>query len=240
MIDSIDFETGLAPQKSDEYVTEKVRQMVASGEFEPSERLTETLLSKKLNLSRTPVRAALKVLAAEGVLIKRNGRGYQVRSFSKKDNIDAMSVRSVLEAQAAKELAMKGLSREVEERFDKSLSMSEAVIKRGLIDAEALKAFSLSNTIFHLTIIQASGNVFLEDCLARLSVLPGAETGAVHTAGDVSWSLARLVVSHDQHVILKSAMAQGQASRAFFLMQEHVSASFEYHDLFARGVSGVQ
>jgi len=240
MIDSIDFEAGLVAQKSDEYVTEKVRQMVASGEFEPSERLTETLLSKKLNLSRTPVRAALKVLAAEGVLIKRNGRGYQVRSFSKKDNIDAMSVRSVLEAQAAKELAMKGLSREVEERFDKSLSMSEAVIKRGLIDAEALKAFSLSNTIFHLTIIQASGNVFLEDCLARLSVLPGAETGAVHTAGDVSWSLARLVVSHDQHVILKSAMAQGQASRAFFLMQEHVSASFEYHDLFARGVSGVQ
>jgi GntR family transcriptional regulator, vanillate catabolism transcriptional regulator len=240
MIDSIDFETGLAPQKSDEYVTEKVRQMVASGEFDPSERLTETLLSKKLNLSRTPVRAALKVLAAEGVLIKRNGRGYQVRSFSKKDNIDAMSVRSVLEAQAAKELAMKGLSREVEDRFDKSLSMSEAVINRGLIDAEALKAFSLSNTIFHLTIIQASENVFLEDCLARLSVLPGAETGAVHTAGDVSWSLARLVVSHDQHVILKSAMAQGQASRAFFLMQEHVSASFEYHDLFARGVSGVQ
>jgi len=234
MIDSIDFETGLAPQKSDEYVTEKVRQMVASGEFDPSVCLTETLLRNKLNLSRTPVRAALKVLAAEGVLIKRNGRGYQVRSFSKQDNIDAMSVRSVLEAQAAKELAMKGLSREVEERFDKSLSMSEAVINRGLIDAEALKAFSLSNTIFHLTIIQASGNVFLEDCLARLSVLPGAETGAVHTAGDVSWSLARLVVSHDQHVILKSAMAQGQASRAFFLMQEHVSASFEYHDLFAR------
>ena len=60
----------------------------------------------------------------------------------------------------------RSLSRQVEERFDKSLSMSEAVINRGLIDAEALKAFSLANTIFHRTIIQAVSRLS-EPCTKR-------------------------------------------------------------------------
>lgn len=217
--------------KSDFYVMDAIRSMIANGNIDSTEKLTETSISKKLNLSRTPVRSALKVLAAEGILYKRQGHGYQVRAFTKQDQNRALNVRAILEAQAAKELALLGLDRDSEAQLNKSISMSEAIINRGIIDKEALNAFAIANTLFHRTIIQASGNVFLEDCLARLSVLPNTEIGAVHR-GNVDWSIERLVVSHHQHIIIKQAIIKAESERAFSLFHEHVNASEEYHSLF--------
>ena len=70
---------------TDETITEKIRQMLVNGAFDAETTITETNLSRKLGVSRTPVRTALKVLAAEGFLTARDGRGYIARAFSKKD-----------------------------------------------------------------------------------------------------------------------------------------------------------
>ncbi len=216
---------------SDDYVMDTIRSMIANGEIDRNEKLTETSISKKLNLSRTPVRSALKVLTAEGILFKRQGHGYQIREFTKQDQDRALNVSAILQAQAAKELALLGVDRESEAQLNKSISMSDAIINRGIVDKEALNAFAIANTLFHRTIIQASGNVFLEDCLARLSVLPNAEIGALHK-DDINWSIERLVVSHHQHIIIRQALIKGESERAFSLFHEHVSASEEYHLLF--------
>ena len=55
--------------------------MAAAFEFKPEERINESELSKKLGISRTPLREALNRLVAEGLLTAREGKGFFCRSL---------------------------------------------------------------------------------------------------------------------------------------------------------------
>jgi len=217
---------------SDEAVTDAIREMITDNTFGEHERITESDLSRRLGASRTPVRMALKLLHAEGLLTKLEGRGYQARQFSDEAHLHATEVRGVLEGLAAQRLARIGLSSLNRERLDKSVEATASIIRRGLIDNEAIEAFAVANLIFHRTIMQGSDNPFIEDCLRRLNVMPNSGVGEVLGRDRVSWSLNRIVVSHSQHLIIKKALETGDGARAFAMMREHSSASAEYHELF--------
>jgi GntR family transcriptional regulator of vanillate catabolism len=217
---------------SDEAVADSIREMITDNAFDEHERITESDLSRRLGASRTPVRMALKLLHAEGLLTKLEGRGYQARQFSEEAHLHATQVRGVLEGLAAQRLARIGLSSLNRERLDKSVEATASIIRRGLIDNEAIEAFAVANLIFHRTIMQGSDNPFIEDCLRRLNVMPDSGVGEVLGRDRVSWSLNRIIVSHGQHLIIKKAIEAGDGARAFAMMREHSSASAEYHELF--------
>ena len=217
---------------SDEAVADSIREMIADNAFDEHERITESDLSRRLGASRTPVRMALKLLHAEGLLTKLEGRGYQARQFSEEAHLHATEVRGVPEGLAAQRLARIGLSSLNRERLDKSVEATASIIRRGLIDNEAIEAFAVANLIFHRTIMQGSDNPFIEDCLRRLNVMPDSGVGEVLGRDRVSWSLNRIIVSHSQHLIIKKAIEAGDGARAFAMMREHSSASAEYHELF--------
>jgi GntR family transcriptional regulator of vanillate catabolism len=217
---------------SDEAVADAIREMITDNAFDEHERITESDLSRRLGASRTPVRMALKLLHAEGLLTKLEGRGYQARQFSEEAHLHATEVRGVLEGLAAQRLARIGLSSLNRERLDKSVEATASIIRRGLIDNEAIEAFAVANLIFHRTIMQGSDNPFIEDCLRRLNVMPDSGVGEVLGRDRVSWSLNRIIVSHSQHLIIKKAIEAGDGGRAFAMMREHSSASAEYHELF--------
>jgi len=219
-------------QKSDDRVADIIREMIAAGRLDESDKVTETSLSRELGLSRTPVRAALKVLAAEGLMSKLPGRGYHIRKFSEHDHSQALAVRAILEALAAERLATIGLDGQNRQRLEKALAMTETVVRRGIIDDESVEAFAVANMIFHRAIMSAAGNQFILDCIGRLAVLPDAGLGALH-ALDVAYpSLERLAVSHQQHIIITQAIEKRDAGRAFAMMREHIGNSAEYHQLF--------
>ena len=90
---------------SEEAVADAIRRMIVESRFDEDERITESNLSRKLGASRTPVRMALKLLHAEGMLIKLEGRGYRARLFSEEAHVHATEVRGVLEGLAAQRLA---------------------------------------------------------------------------------------------------------------------------------------
>ena len=217
---------------SDEAVANTIREMITENAFAEHERITESDLSRKLGASRTPVRMALKLLHAEGLLTKLEGRGYRARQFSDEALLQATEVRGVLEGLAAQRLARTGLSALNRERLDKSVEATAAIIGRGIIDNEAIEAFAVANLIFHRTIMQGSDNPFVEDCLRRLKVMPDSGVGEVLGSDRVSWSLNRVIVSHSQHLIIKKAIEAGDGARAFNMMREHSSAPAEYHELF--------
>jgi len=216
----------------EEIVADTIRQMLAANRFEAEERITESSLSRQLGVSRTPVRMALKLLHAEGLLTKLEGRGYQPREFGEGALRQATEVRGVLEGLAAERLARTGLSSLNRERLDRSVEATASVISRGIVDDEAIEAFSVANLIFHRTIMQGGDNPFVEDCLRRLRVMPDGGVGEVLGADRVSWSLNRIIVSHSQHLIIKRAIETGDSARAFAMMREHSSAPVEYHELF--------
>ena len=217
---------------SDEAVANAIRDMITDNRFDEQERITESDLSRKLGASRTPVRMALKLLHAEGLLTKLDGRGYRARQFSEEALLRATEVRGVLEGLAAQRLARTGLSSLNRERLDRSVEATAAIITRGIVDKEAIEAFAVANLIFHRTIMQGSDNPFIEDCLRRLKVMPDSGVGEVLGGDRVTWSLNRIIVSHSQHLIIKKAIEAGDGARAFNMMREHSSAPAEYHELF--------
>jgi len=70
--------------------TVSIREMILRGRLKPGQRVAEATLADLLNMSRTPVRQALPVLAKEGLLIESGTRGYVVRTFTQSEILDAI------------------------------------------------------------------------------------------------------------------------------------------------------
>ena len=217
---------------NEDAVADAIRELLSSGQIDMGNRITESDLSRRLGVSRTPVRMALKLLHAEGLLTKLEGRGYLPREFGMDAPRKATEARGVLEALAAEHMTRIGLSSLNRERLEKSLEATAAIIAHDSINDSVIEAFRVANLIFHRTIMQGSDNPFIEDCLRRLNIIPNSGVGEVIAADQVNWSLNRIIVSHSQHLIIKKAIETGDAGRAFSMMREHSSASQEYHELF--------
>ena len=204
-----------------------IRKMVVDGGFGADTVITETLLSQQLGMSRTPIRSAMKVLEAEGLLAKRDGRGYTARRILEDELSDAFAVLGVLEGLAAHRLAISGLSQVAAERLDASLNATAAVVTRGVVDEEAIEAFAVANLIFHKTIMKAADNRFLNDCASRLDSLPSARLRAT---GGEDTPITRMLLAHSQHMLIRRAIDSGDSDRAFTLMREHSSHMHEHFD----------
>jgi DNA-binding GntR family transcriptional regulator len=77
---------------------EHLRELIIEGELAPGTRLNERALGERLGISRTPLREALRVLAAEGLVLLHPNRGAQVVSLSGDDVRESFEVMSSLEA----------------------------------------------------------------------------------------------------------------------------------------------
>src|SRR5689334_25334421 len=87
-----------------EEVVARVRTMLLEGEITPGARIPERELCEQLKISRTPLREALKVLAAEGLVLLLPNRGSRAAKLTQKDVSELFEVCEALEA-AAGELA---------------------------------------------------------------------------------------------------------------------------------------
>lgn len=86
-----------------------LRQAILKGDMEPGERLMEIRLAKKLGVSRTPIREAIRKLELEGLVIMIPRRGAEVAGITEKNLRDVLEVRKSLE-ELAIELAVKRMS----------------------------------------------------------------------------------------------------------------------------------
>ncbi|MFB9624170.1 GntR family transcriptional regulator [Nonomuraea helvata] len=78
----------------------RLRELILDGTYPPGARLTEMEVAAALEMSRTPVREALRALAADG-LVRPAGRGVVVVSLERGDLEEAYQVRAALEALTA-------------------------------------------------------------------------------------------------------------------------------------------
>lgn len=95
----------LAPRALYEEVAELLRQRIFRRELEPGSWIDELKIAEAYGISRTPLREALKVLAAEGLVTMKVRRGAYVTEVSEKDLRDVYHLLSLLEADAAGEVA---------------------------------------------------------------------------------------------------------------------------------------
>ena len=78
----------------------RVRTAIVENRYPPGQRLVEQRLAEELGLSRTPVREALRMLEAEGLVVSRRNRGAMVRPLSATEVVDLYGLRIRLESYA--------------------------------------------------------------------------------------------------------------------------------------------
>lgn len=201
---------------------------IVSGLIEPEMVLRQEQLSERFEVSRTPVREALRRLAALGLVSFEPNRGVRVRSISPAELREAYLVRAELEALAT-EVATPRMSAEdlaqldeAERRFSELTLELRAQAQRGEARSSGLFVdWMQANYAFHDVIYAAAGLPLVE----RLA------KGARRTfIGDRIWAarteLDALYAKNDlQHRAIREAIAAGSAAGARVLAREHVLSS---------------
>ncbi|KIC50426.1 GntR family transcriptional regulator [Tateyamaria sp. ANG-S1] len=187
-------------------------QAIRTGEFAPGDRLRETDVADRLNLSRTPVREALRRLEADGIVEHRPRLGAVIRQLSHAELVELYEMRIVLERTAAEMAAKHAAAAEVDALRD----LNAAIAKSAPTEAPAL------NQDFHRGIYLATRNRFLLDAARALNnalMLMGPTTLADQERIDV------VTAQHDD--ILK-AIAAGDAATAGEAAEAHLQTSLRY------------
>jgi DNA-binding GntR family transcriptional regulator len=157
--------TPRSAKSSPDIVVDAILSGIRTGRLVPGQRLVEADLTHSLNISRGPVREALKRLAAEGVVTLSQNRGAYVRSLSRTEVIDLLKVVEVvtgLVARLATENLRSGAMR------DQFVKVSEELMTfEGLGDSQA---FIDKRRDFHEVLIVASSNAELQRIMPLMQI----------------------------------------------------------------------
>lgn len=218
---------------SEKPVALRIKQMILSEEIKPGERLTEEGIASKLNLSRTPVRNAIPLLAAEGLLEPVGRRGYRVKRFGEFESWQALELRGLMEGYAAAQLASKGLDEAVLAQLDACLEEGDRIFEKRHLDAEDEGRYGEMNGQFHKLILDACDSPLLHSLLDRINQVPFVAP-AVVMFDEVGLSRAYeyLFRAHGVHHAIVEAIRERDPHRAEALFREH--ARQQRFSMFAR------
>jgi len=141
----------------------RLRQRIVEGHLAPGAKLNERELSELLQVSRTPLREAIKMLAAEGLVALLPNRGAVVVQLSEQDVADAFEVIAGLEGQAGELAAQRIGVAQLAEIRALHYEMLAAFTRRDLATYYRL------NALIHTHINAAAGNRVLTQTWANLN-----------------------------------------------------------------------
>ena len=192
---------------------ELLKQRLIGGSYAPGAQLKEEHLARELDLSRTPVRAALKRLVQDGLATAEAGRGVRVAEWTEADIQETYHLRSLLEGHAAELAAQRGGPalaahlRALNERMEEAIASNKPGLAARVQDI---------NSEFHRAILSASGSPRLRALLAGLVDMPVVvRSFFISTPEDMAQSL-------QHHRDLAAAMEAQDGELARQLMQLHL------------------
>ena len=139
-----------------------LRDAILKGKIEPGERLMEMHLAKKLGVSRTPIREAIRMLEQEGLAVTVPRKGAQVAKMSEKDLRDVLEIRDALDELAVKS-ACKKMTENGLKALDTAMTDFEIAIK-----GKEVRAIVEADETFHNVIYQAADNPRLMTIIRNL------------------------------------------------------------------------
>ncbi len=136
-------------------VAERLRGLIFAHELAPGAWIDEQTLAESYGISRTPMREALKVLAAEGLVTLRPRRGCYVTELAERDLDEIFPVLALLEGRCAFEAAQKAGPADLE-RLD---ALHEKLERAGA--AADIEGYFQANQDFHFALQELTGNRWL-------------------------------------------------------------------------------
>ncbi|MFA1820047.1 GntR family transcriptional regulator [Virgibacillus oceani] len=193
-----------------------IKNAIITGEFEPGKRLTEEALAENLNVSRTPIREALKQLESEGLVTPLQRRGVIVRQFSKEDVQQIYNLRALLESYGASEAALYRTEEELIKMEEKNSLYEQAIATQKNPDIFIVKRIQQTNQEFHEEIFKAAKNEHLKSHISKVVVLP------LVFRSFYWYNERQLMRSLEVHKTILEAVKNQEPERAKIAMQEHI------------------
>ena len=200
----------LVPNSLHDEVAAQLRERIFAGELTPGMFLDEVRLAEQMNISRTPLREALKVLTAEGLLRHEPRRGCFVREVTDRDLDEIFPVIALLEGRCAFEAAQNAT--------DADLLALEALHQKLARHAKAkrINEYYETNYAIHEAIIALADNRWLAAVIADLrKILKLARQQQLHAPGRLDQSLS-------EHLAVFAALKARDAEGAEAAMRTHL------------------
>jgi len=207
----------LTPRALYEEVAELLRQRIFRRELEPGSWIDELKLAEEYGISRTPLREALKVLAAEGLVTMKVRRGAYVTEVSEQDLVDVYHLLALLESDAAGVVASQASPAQIDELRALHGEL-EAAATPGHVDRDHFFAI---NERFHMRLLDIANNRWRNQMVADLrKVMKLNRHNSLLKSGRIEESLA-------EHRALMDALVQRDADAAARRMREHFRSGLE-------------
>ncbi|QDG78307.1 GntR family transcriptional regulator [Labrenzia sp. PHM005] len=189
---------------------ETLKQEMHAGILKPGDQLEEAALADRFEVSRTPVREAVRSLVESGLLETRSRKGAFVRVLSAKELIDLFEVAAELEALASR-LASERLTDEGLIGIQQGLEACATAANN-----DDATAYSAANLQFHRAIHMATGNEWLIEQLAQIET-------RINPYRSIPYKMhGRLRQSVEEHAAILDAISTGKGADAAQLMRDHM------------------
>lgn len=222
----------IEPRRLYRQIAEQLRQLIDSGEYPVGSRLpTERALAEMLGVSRPTVREALIALEVEGRLRIRVGSGiYVIAPASAPAAAEPKGIEGPFEILRARAFIESAVAEEAARLVKPShIAELDAILKLAPPTFGEAEQFLIFDRQFHVAIAGILDNAVLVRSVGELFDLrinPYFERLASHTLDDRAQSDA-----HAEHLVIRNAIAAGDAAAARAAMHEHLQRS---HERFAR------
>jgi DNA-binding GntR family transcriptional regulator len=202
--------------KSTQKAYDIIRHAVLSGDFVPGDRMKEEQLVQLCGVSRTPVRDAIKQLAAENYLVMKPNHGAHVAKWSEQEIDDIFKLRSMCECLAARRAAENITSDQIETLREQHKMIEDMLLADAELDIEL---FLKANKAFHDTILEATKSEVLRQSVFKLVSPPIVYQTALN------FSRADLEHSNKHHRELIKALEERNGDWCEAVMQNHILAA---------------
>lgn len=207
----------LAPRALYEEVAELLRQRIFNRELEPGSWIDELKIAQDYGISRTPLREALKVLAAEGLVTMKVRRGAYVTEVSERDLSDVYHLLGLLESDAAAAVAQTA----TDQQIDELLALHQKLEKAAEPAHQDRTQFFKINEQFHMRLLEIANNRWRSQMVADLrKVMKLNRQNSLLKSGRIAESLA-------EHRALMEALRRRDSALSQLKMQTHFRNGLE-------------
>jgi len=205
----------LVPNSLHDEVAATLREQIFDGTLAPGSFVDEAALCERLSISRTPLREALKVLTAEGLLRHEPRRGCFVNEVTERDLDEIFPVIALLEGRCAYEAARNASDAELNE-LD---ALHERLVRHAR--ARRINDYYATNHIIHEAIIKLADNKWLAQVIGDLrKILKLARLQQLHAPGRLDQSLS-------EHMAVFAALKARDPEGAEAAMRTHLTRQRE-------------
>ncbi len=201
---------------------DSIKNGILNGELEPGQLYSETKLSAKIGISRTPMREALQCLSQDGYITIIPSKGFMIRQLNEKDMKDSIQIRCAIEGFCTTVIASQADTKEGRQLL-RNLKMVLDNMEEAL-GSDSLDDFISYDHQFHLLIVNYLHNDEFNQIFQRLLYL-------IHlTSQDALSAEGRIQGTVDEHLAYYNAVKEGDGQKAYNIMIEHLMMPLKVHE----------